>query len=127
MNQLTALAVGVGFGVIIQLVAARLRFTDEEWKDIPLGRRAAMAALGGIAAFVVGLWTLDNPRRGETGTYMYRLWEFQAGAAWLGSLFLDAAGQRIIDSLKNFGHRADPGHVPDSGTREPDDEPGADP
>ena len=102
MNPFLALAFGTTMGVIVQTVAARLRYNGQ-WADTPLGKRIAMSAVGGIAAFAFGLIVLDHPRAVPTTPYVYRLWLVQTLAAWLGSVALDAAGKillAILDALR---------------------------
>ena len=81
-------------GVIVQTVAARLRFNGD-YGDVPMGKRVAMSAVGGIAAFAFGLWVLDNPRPIHTTPFVYRLWLVQTLAAWGGGITLDA-GSRLL-------------------------------
>lgn len=87
LPPLPALAFGVLVGFITQLVAARLRYNGE-WDGVPIGRKVATSATGALAAFVTGLWILDNPGE-EPGPFVYRLWLWQTVAAWGGALVLD--------------------------------------
>jgi hypothetical protein len=102
---LAALAFGVIVGIGVQTVAARLRFNGQ-WSKIPLGRRWAMAATGGIAAFVVGLYVLDHTPvvlDPDAPPYVYRLWLYQTIAAWAGSLVLDAAAWTLTTLVRAIG------------------------
>lgn len=91
---LVGLLIGVLFGFWVQYVAARLRYNGE-WEKIPVDKRIAMFSTGSIAAFLVGLWILDNPRAlqspGSGTPTVYRLWFWQTVAAWGGAVVLDVA------------------------------------
>lgn len=102
---LAALAFGVIVGTGVQLVAARLRFNGQ-WSKIPPGRRWAMAATGGIAAFVIGLYVLEHTPRivdPDAPPFVYRLWLYQTVAAWAGSLFLDGAAWALSALVRAIG------------------------
>lgn len=85
---LLALAFGVLVGFATQLVASRLRYNGD-WDAVPIGRKIAMSGTGALAAFITGLWILDNPVLDSGTPFVYRLWLWQTVAAWGGSVLLD--------------------------------------
>ncbi len=93
-DPLLALAFGVFVGLIVQSVAARLRYNGE-WRKMDFGRKVAMSLTGAIAAFVIGLFRLGNPdpNPNPDTSYVYDLWLWQTIAAWSGAMILDALGK----------------------------------
>lgn len=95
-RELVALAFGVVVGGFAQWLAIAQRY-DKEWTTISWRKKFAMTMTGSIAAFVSGLYILNNTEAPtETTTNMrpyYTMWGVQALSAW--------GGARVLDALQN--------------------------
>lgn len=85
---LTALIAGTVVGWFVQRTMSSIHHNGA-WPDMPDWKKRSLSTTGSIAAFIAGLYVLQNAETFRAWDVVWKMWLYQTGAAYVGATGLD--------------------------------------